>query len=105
MAKIPSRRNNEARRQPGDVGKQNKLDKHDTSAENQCAIAYAALLTGRQSTADLRYTHGIMHPGGRINDLRNAGHRIDTVRVSIRTPDGITHRKVAMYVLQPGGDV
>ncbi|ARU30789.1 hypothetical protein CAP31_03260 [Sulfuriferula sp. AH1] len=97
-------RNDEALREQGDEGKQNKLNPHDTSAENQCAIAYAALLTGRQSTADLRHTHGIMHPGGRINDLRNAGHKIDTVRVSIQTPDGITHRKVAMYVLQPRGD-
>ena len=100
---IPPRRNDEARRQPGDEENKSKLDPHDTSAENLCAIAYAALLTGRQSTADLRHTHGIMHPGGRINDLRNAGHKIDTVLVSIQTPDGITHRKVAMYVLQPGG--
>jgi hypothetical protein len=79
---------------------QGQLDPHNTSTANQCAIALKALQTGRQSTADLRHKHGIMHPGGRINDLRNGGYLIDTVRVSAETPDGITHRKVAMYVLR-----
>jgi hypothetical protein len=79
---------------------QSQLNPHDTRTANKCASALKALQTGRQSMADLRHKHGIMQPSGRINDLRNGRYLIDTVRVLAETPDGITHRKVAMYVLR-----
>jgi hypothetical protein len=43
----------------------------------------------------------VMHPGGRIMELRRNGHRIDTVWTEEATDCGKVHR-VALYVLRYG---
>ncbi|WP_162085241.1 helix-turn-helix domain-containing protein [Sulfuriferula nivalis] len=106
MAKIPPRRNDEARRQPGDEGKKSKLNPNDTSTENQRAIILAALQIAPRTTVELRHDFGIMQPAPRIHELINRfNYRIDSVRLTAVTPDGIKHPRVALYVLQPGGAV
>lgn len=69
-----------------------------TSTESQIAKLIALLRQGPQTTHYLRL-HGISHPGGRINDLRNAGYDIVTHRVSTIDAHGFTHINVARYVL------
>lgn len=93
-------RNDEARRQPGIEADQKQLNLNDTSTANQIAIVEAALRDGPKSTVELRYEYGIMHPAGRVQDLRAMGYQIDTVRIASYTPDGIRHHSIAKYVLQ-----
>lgn len=50
-----------------------------------------------RTTADLRGM-GIMHPGGRVMELREAGYDIDTRREWLDNPP-YRHRRVARYVL------
>ena len=76
------------------------MSKYDTSKSNQLLILLQALRTEPQSTISLRHDFGIMHPAGRVNDLRNIGYEIHTIRISAPTPDGVSHKLVAKYVLQ-----
>lgn len=93
-------RNDEALREQGNEGKQNKLDSNDTSANNQCAIVMETFRTRRKLTAELWHDFAIMSPPQRVKDLRNAGYLIDTIRVNATTTDGITHHNAALYVLR-----
>jgi hypothetical protein len=38
----------------------------------------------------------------RIMELRAQGLRIDTLRVAQQTDAGVIHRRIGLYVLQPG---
>lgn len=76
------------------------LNPHNTSACNQRAITLFAITDSPKSTIELRHYFGIMHPAARIQELRDMGHKIDTVRISEMTPDGIKHKAVAKYVLR-----
>ena len=76
------------------------LNPHNTSASNQRAITLSAISIAPKSTIELRHEFGIMHPAARIQELREMGHEIDTVRVTDVTPDGIKHKAVAKYVLR-----
>lgn len=80
------------------------LSSHNTSALNQCAIILAALKSGQKTTIELRYEYGVMAPAARIDKLRKS-HEIKTSYVSVRTPDGVLHRRVAKYCLLPGESV
>jgi Helix-turn-helix domain len=77
---------------------QNKIDMNNTSASNQRLAILAELRAGPQTTITLRQ-HGVMHPAARIQELKQQGHNIQTVRVASVTPDGVLHRSVAKYVL------
>ena len=79
---------------------QNQLNPHDTSKNNQQAICLRAFAICPQSTIDLRHTHGVMMPAARVKELRNMGYDIATVRVTETTPDNISHKGVAKYVLR-----
>jgi Helix-turn-helix domain len=76
------------------------LNSHDTTINNQHAICLRVLAISPQSTIDLRHTYGVMMPAARVKELRNMGYDIATVRVTETTPDNITHRGVAKYVLR-----
>jgi len=78
------------------------LNAHDTSLANQQAIVLSALQKEGQTTSSLRHEYGVMHPAGRIQELKEIGHRIDTVYGTVITPDGVKHRRVAKYFLFPG---
>ncbi len=88
----------------GDDADQSKLNKSDTSTENQRAIILQALRTGPKTTVELRHQFGIMSPAPRIFELRRE-HQIDTVFIKAETPDQIKHVAVAKYVLQPASDL
>lgn len=51
------------------------------------------------STLHARGPLDVMHPGGRIMELRRMGHQIDTVWIEAETDCGKKHR-VALYVLR-----
>lgn len=76
------------------------LNPNNTSANNQRAITLLAITDSPKSTIDLRHGFGIMHPAARIQELRDMGHEIDTVRIAEMTPDGIKHKAVAKYVMK-----
>ena len=76
------------------------LNPHDTTINNQHAICLRVLAISPQSTIDLRHTYGVMMPAARIKELRNMGFEIATVRVTETTPDNISHKGVAKYVLR-----
>ena len=49
------------------------------------------------STMEARNKYGILHPGGRIKELRQIGHKIETYWVSEPDSNGVIHR-VGLYV-------
>lgn len=81
------------------AGSNHTVNFNDTSAENQRNIILDALKDGPKTTIELRRDYGIMQPAPRILELRANGHRIDTVRVTCLTDDGVKHSGVAQYVL------
>ena len=72
----------------------------DTTINNQHAICLRAFAICPQSTIDLRHTYGVMMPAARVKELRNMGYDIATVRVTETTPDNISHKGVAKYILR-----
>ena len=76
------------------------LNPHDTTINNQHAICLRVLAISPQSTIDLRHTYGVMMPAAGIKELRNMGFEIATVRVTETTPDNISHKGVAKYILR-----
>lgn len=81
------------------AGSNYKSNFNDTSAANQRNIILNALKGSPKTTIELRHDYGVMMPAARIKELREEGHRIDTVRKSCFTDDGIRHNGVAQYVL------
>jgi hypothetical protein len=59
----------------------------------------------RLSTIEAREQYGILHPSGRVMELRKKGHRIDTHWISAPDTNGVPHR-VGLYIYQGanGGD-
>lgn len=55
--------------------------------------------TPRISTMEAREVLGILHPGGRIMELRKKGYRIDTHWIEESDANGVNHR-VGLYVYQ-----
>ena len=74
------------------------LNPNNTSGSNQRAITLIAIQDSPKTTVELRHEFGIMHPAARIQELRDLGYQIDTVRITSITPDGIKHNAVAKYV-------
>ena len=58
-----------------------------------------ALRLGPLSTFEARRYLDVPHPAGRVQELRNAGNEIDTVRLSERSEAGRPHN-IALYVLR-----
>ncbi len=72
---------------------------NDTSAVNQRNIILDALKDSPKTTIELRRDYSVMQPAPRILELREQGYKINTVRTSGFTDDGIKHNGVAKYVL------
>jgi hypothetical protein len=81
-----------------------KTQRHSTSVEAQRARLLARLRTGALDTFTARRELHVMHPGGRIKELRAAGHPIRTERVTLTDEDGITHNGVALYYLSAASE-
>ena len=78
----------------------NPPNANNTTASNQRAIILRALKIAPQTTITLRHNLGIMQPAPRIFELRGLGHDIHTEMVREETPDNISHKGVAKYVLR-----
>lgn len=76
-----------------------KTRRHSTSAEAQRARLLERLRQGAVDTFTARRELHVMHPGGRIKELRAAGHPIQTERVTLADEQGVTHSGVALYYL------
>ena len=73
--------------------------RRSTSVEAQRTRLLARLQLGALDTFTARRDLHVMHPGGRIKELRTAGHPIRTERITLTDEDGITHNGVALYYL------
>lgn len=74
---------------------------HSNSSSEQSKRILRALSDGPITTLFARRELDVMHPGGRIMELRRDGHLIDTVWTEATTDCGKVHR-VALYVLRHG---
>lgn len=72
------------------------------SSRNQKYIVLDLLRQGPQSSIDLRNA-GVIHPAGRVLELRGDGFEIDTTFIA-RDFDhtGAKHHGIAKYVLKQG---
>ena len=77
------------------------LDANNTTASNQRAIILQALKIAPQTTITLRHDFFVMQPAPRIFELIAKGNPIKSLRVDAETPDGVMHKRVALYILQP----
>ncbi|PLK47039.1 helix-turn-helix domain-containing protein [Uliginosibacterium sp. TH139] len=73
----------------------------DTSNAAQRARLLDRLRTGPVSTFEARKNLEIMHPAGRIKELKDQGHKIEKLWVQEETETGVLHR-IALYVLTGG---
>lgn len=76
-----------------------KINTIDTSAATQQRTILKALKDSPKTTIELRRDCGVMQPAARVKELREHGHKINTVRMTCLTDDGIKHHGVAKYVL------
>lgn len=72
---------------------------HGNSSSEQRTRILRALSDAPITTLYARRDLDVMHPGGRIMELRRNGHLIDTVWTEEATDCGKVHR-VALYVLR-----
>ena len=75
------------------------LDANNTTASNQRAIILQALKIAPQTTITLRHDFFVMQPAPRIFELIAKGHPIKSQPVDAETPDGVMHKRVALYIL------
>ena len=75
------------------------LDANNTTASNQRAIILQALKIAPQTTITLRHDFFVMQPAPRVFELITKGHPIESIRVDAETPDGVMHKRVALYIL------
>lgn len=66
--------------------------------DTQCRRIFAALQLGTLDTCEARKYLDVLHPAGRVQQLRKQGHEILTLRVPVKTESGIKH-SVGRYVL------
>jgi hypothetical protein len=74
--------------------------KLSTATEAQVMRVLKRLKRGPATTLDLRNDLDVIHPPGRIKQLRDRGHSIMTRMVQRQTEGGAWHR-VGLYVLGP----
>jgi hypothetical protein len=79
---------------------QSKYGKHSgNGAGVQRQRLLATLRERPMSTIQIRKELDILHPGARVQELRDQGHRIITHPQDKPTECGVLHRRVAVYVL------
>ena len=84
---------------------ESSLNKHNVISitAQQARILNAGEDVGPQgmSTINLREDLDIMHPAGRVQELREAGHRIETIRTTVNNAQGHKHRCARYVLLSP----
>lgn len=76
-----------------------RADLHDTSRIAQQRRLLTRLQGGPVDTIYSRRELNIMHPGGRVLELRAQGHEIHTQRITLIDECGRTHSGIALYTL------
>jgi Helix-turn-helix domain len=71
----------------------------DSACQRDCLKA-AFPLYPSLNTVEIRDHLGILHPAGRIKELREEGHLIRTVRVTLETENRAKHR-IGLYLWAP----
>lgn len=71
----------------------------NTSAEHQRNRLLERLMEGAVTTIEARRDLNVMMPAARIKELRNAGHNIQTQRITMADDQGNKHSRVALYYL------
>ena len=71
-------------------------------ANTQQTRLYLALQHAPITTYEARKYLDLYHPNARKRELILQGLCIDTLRVAQQTDAGVIHRKIGLYVLQPG---
>lgn len=74
---------------------------YPTDINQQCARLLAWLQSSTITTLEARQELDILHPAARIQELREAGHKIETHWTTGDT--GRAKHRVACYVLLMGG--
>ena len=84
-----------------------KTHLYDTSNHAQLVRLVRVFVKGLPDTFTIMRELNICRPGARICDLRNAGYRIITNRITMTDEWGRIHRGVAVYTLiaEPGAKV
>lgn len=76
-----------------------QLDNNSVAAQRRRLLS--RLEFGPVDTITARRELNILHPAGRIDELRSQGFNIITHRVSLTDDQGFKHHGVALYVLHP----
>ena len=84
--------------QLGNPKSQKKPYDNSVSTQRKRILSYL-VKNHRLSTIEARDKMGILHPCGRIMELRKKGYRIDTTWINEPDANGVTHR-VGLYVYQ-----
>lgn len=89
---------------PAPLGNPNKTKRtYSNSASSQRArILEHFANCPRLSTIEAREEYGILHPGGRVMELRKNGYQIDTHWIFAPDSNGVLHR-IGQYVFQGQG--
>lgn len=90
--------------QPLKASHTNSPLKNSTAAAQRQRLL-ARLEQGPVDTLTARRELNILHPAGRIDELRNRGHQIATHRISVTDEHGFSHIGIALYVLRPRAEV
>lgn len=78
-----------------------KSDITDTSIKSQQLRLLSALQASSNgvTTIQARSDLNILHPSGRVKELKRRGYQIETVRVTTNDDYGRRHQSIARYVL------
>ncbi|KTD22000.1 helix-turn-helix domain-containing protein [Legionella israelensis] len=91
------------KKSPDNLG-QNRSSKrpyNNTASQRARIIRHFQEKSPRLSTIQAREQYGILHPGGRIMELRNKGYQIDTHWIRETDSNGVLHR-IGLYVYHGG---
>jgi len=84
-----------------DISLNKQIHPNSTLAQHSRILRWLTT-KGSLSTIEARDELKIMHPAGRIANLKSLGYRIETIICNEETSDGISHR-VARYFIKPHG--
>lgn len=90
---------------PEILGKSKKSNLYCNSISSQRAriLKHFKECSPRLSTIQARTVYGILHPAGRIMELKKSGYKIVTHMIKEKDNNGVNHR-IGLYVYYGKGD-
>lgn len=98
-----STKNNLIKQSHNNTDQTSNVESLSTEAQRARVLAHL-LLSQTLTTLYARHSLNVMHPAARVMELRQAGHKIITLRRKDTDTAGRSH-SVAEYVLMSGGGV